>query len=35
MVPDGCRGVITRFGKLENVVEAGRTLLFNPWKQVS
>ncbi|MCA1718121.1 MAG: SPFH domain-containing protein [Actinobacteria bacterium] len=35
MVPDGCRAVITRFGKLENVVEAGRTLLFNPWKQVS
>ncbi|QIN77623.1 SPFH domain-containing protein [Rubrobacter marinus] len=35
MVPDGCRAVITRFGKLEEVVGAGRTLLFNPWKQVS
>lgn len=35
MVPDGCRAVITRFGKLEEVVEAGRKLLFNPWKQVS
>lgn len=35
MVPDGCRAVITRFGRLEEVVEAGRTLLFNPWKQVS
>ncbi len=35
MVPDGCRAVITRFGKLEEVAEAGRKLLFNPWKQVS
>jgi regulator of protease activity HflC (stomatin/prohibitin superfamily) len=35
MVPDGCQAVITRFGKLEEVVNAGRTLLFNPWKQVS
>ncbi len=35
MVPDGCRAVITRFGKLEEVVGAGRTLLFNSWKQVS
>jgi len=35
MVPDGCRAVITRFGRLEEVVEAGRKLLFNPWKQVS
>ena len=35
MVPDGCRAVITRFGKLEEVVGAGRKLLFNPWKQVS
>ncbi len=35
MVPDGCRAVVTRFGKLEEVVEAGRKLLFNPWKQVS
>ncbi len=35
MVPDGCRAVITRFGRLEEVVEAGRTLLFNLWKQVS
>ena len=24
MVPDGCRAVITGFGKLEEVVEAGR-----------
>ena len=35
MVPDGCRAVITRFGRLEEVMDAGRTLLFNPWKQVS
>lgn len=35
MVPDGCKAVITRFGKLEEVVGAGRKLLFNPWKQVS
>ena len=35
MVPDGCRAVITRFGRLEEVVDAGRKLLFNPWKQVS
>ncbi len=35
MVPDGCRAVITRFGRLEEVVDAGRVLLFNPWKQVS
>jgi hypothetical protein len=35
MVPDGCRALVTRFGKLEEVVEAGRKLLFNPWKQVS
>lgn len=35
MVPDGCKAVITRFGRLEEVVDAGRKLLFNPWKQVS
>jgi regulator of protease activity HflC (stomatin/prohibitin superfamily) len=35
MVPDGCKAVITRFGRLEEVAEAGRKLLFNPWKQVS
>jgi regulator of protease activity HflC (stomatin/prohibitin superfamily) len=35
MVPDGCRAVVTRFGRLEEVVGAGRKLLFNPWKQVS
>ena len=34
-VPDGSMAVITRFGKLEEVVGPGRKLLFNPWKQVS
>jgi len=35
MVPDGCRALITRFGKLEQIVDAGRVLLFSPWKRVS
>ncbi len=35
MVPDGCQALITRFGKLEQIVGAGRTVLFNPWKRVS
>ncbi len=35
MVPDGCQALITRFGKLEQIVGPGRTTLFNPWKQVS
>lgn len=34
MVPDGCQALITRFGRLEDTVGAGRVLLFNPWKQV-
>jgi regulator of protease activity HflC (stomatin/prohibitin superfamily) len=34
MVPDGCQALITRFGRLEDTVGAGRILLFNPWKQV-
>ncbi len=34
-VPDGCRAVVTRFGRLEEIAESGRKLLFNPWKQVS
>jgi hypothetical protein len=29
-VPDGSMAVITRFGKLEEVVGTGRKLLFNP-----
>ncbi|NJP07037.1 MAG: SPFH domain-containing protein [Chloroflexaceae bacterium] len=35
MVPDGCQALITRFGKLEEVVDAGRTTLFSPWRKVS
>ncbi len=29
MVPDGCQALITRFGKLETVAEAGRVQLLN------
>ncbi|WP_425508164.1 SPFH domain-containing protein [Streptomyces bathyalis] len=35
MVPDGCQALITRFGKLEDVVGPGRVILLNPWKRVS
>ncbi|MQA97599.1 MAG: SPFH domain-containing protein [Streptosporangiales bacterium] len=35
MVPDGCQAMITRFGKLEQVVGPGRVVLLNPWKRVS
>ncbi len=35
MVPDGSQALITRFGKLEKTVGAGRTNLYNPWKKVS
>lgn len=35
MVPDGCQALITRFGKLEQVVGSGRVVLLNPWKRVS
>ncbi|MEU1901756.1 SPFH domain-containing protein [Nocardiopsis dassonvillei] len=35
MVPEGCEAIVTRFGKMENVFQAGRVTLFNPWKRVS
>lgn len=35
MIPDGCQGLITRFGRLEAIVGAGRAWLLNPWKKVS
>ncbi|MDF5755953.1 SPFH domain-containing protein [Spongiactinospora sp. TRM90649] len=35
MVPEGCRALITKFGKLVQVAEPGRVTLFNPWKRVS
>ncbi|MEV0584935.1 SPFH domain-containing protein [Nonomuraea sp. NPDC050310] len=35
MVPDGCRALITKFGKLVQIAEPGRVTLFNPWKRVS
>lgn len=35
MVPDGCQALITKFGRLEKIVPAGRTMLLDPWKRVS
>jgi regulator of protease activity HflC (stomatin/prohibitin superfamily) len=35
MIPDGCQALITRFGKVEATVGAGRTWLLDPWKRVS
>lgn len=35
MIPDGCKGLITKFGKLEEVADPGRKTLINPWKRVS
>jgi regulator of protease activity HflC (stomatin/prohibitin superfamily) len=35
MIPDGCQALITRFGKVEATVGAGRTWLIDPWKRVS
>lgn len=35
MVPDGCKALITRFGKLERVADAGRTVILDPFARVS
>ncbi|MBB2912952.1 regulator of protease activity HflC (stomatin/prohibitin superfamily) [Streptosporangium becharense] len=35
MVPEGCKALITKFGKLVQVADPGRVTLFNPWKRVS
>lgn len=35
MVPEGCKALITKFGKLVDIAEPGRVTLFNPWKRVS
>lgn len=35
MIPEGCQALITRFGKLEQVADPGRVMLFSPWKRVS
>lgn len=35
MVPDGCQALITRFGKLERVAPAGRTVILDPFARVS
>lgn len=34
MIPDGCQALITRFGKVVDIVEAGRTYIINPWNRV-
>lgn len=34
MVPEGCKALITKFGKLVQIAEPGRVTLFNPWKRV-
>ncbi len=34
MIPDGCTALITRFGKVEREVGAGRHYIFNPWVRV-
>lgn len=34
MIPDGCQALITKFGKVESVVGAGRTNLLDPRKRV-
>lgn len=33
-IPDGCQALITRFGKVEEIVGPGRKSLLNPWKKV-
>lgn len=34
-IPDGCQALITRFGKVEEIVGPGRKGLINPWKKVA
>lgn len=34
MIPDGCKALITQFGKVVETVDAGRHWLWNPWKSV-
>ena len=35
MVPEGCKALITKFGKLVQIADPGRVTLLNPWKRVS
>jgi regulator of protease activity HflC (stomatin/prohibitin superfamily) len=35
MIPDGCVGLITKYGKVEEVAKPGRKAIFHPRKQVS
>ncbi|MEM7803119.1 MAG: SPFH domain-containing protein [Chloroflexota bacterium] len=34
MIPDGCMALITKFGRVEEMVDAGRHYIFHPWKRV-
>lgn len=34
-IPDGCQALITRFGKVEEIVGPGRKNLWSPWKKVA
>lgn len=34
MIPDGCMALITKFGKVEDLVGSGRHYIFHPWKRV-
>lgn len=35
MIPDGCQALITKYGKVEEIVGPGRKWLFHPLKRVS
>jgi regulator of protease activity HflC (stomatin/prohibitin superfamily) len=35
MVPEGCKALITKFGKMVQIADPGRVTLINPWKRVS
>ena len=35
MIPDGCQALITKYGKVEEVVGPGRKALFHPMKKVA
>ncbi len=35
MIPDGCQALITKYGKVEEIVGPGRKWLFHPLKKVS
>lgn len=35
MIPDGCVGLVYKYGKVEDIAPAGRYVIFHPWKKVS